>query len=100
MSIFFNVFFKFSGALFSIFFFILVLAGISSYLNSTSSKDFFQFVEGSKNSTNTIVVFNISGPIINDKMHFTNIANIQIISPKQIKNKLEIIEKINPAVLN
>ena len=99
MSIFFNFFFKVSGILFSILFFILILAGISNYINNYSSEDFFQFVEGDQNSENSIIIFNISGPIINDKMHFSNISNIEMISPKQIKNKLEIIKEIKPKIL-
>ena len=99
MGIFFNIFFKVSGFLFSILLFILVLIGISSYLNNNSSNDFFQFVEGDQKSQNLIIIFNLSGPIINDKMHFTNISNIQNISPNQIKNRLEIIKNINPKIL-
>tara|TARA_Y100001970_G_C14104527_1_gene787340 strand:- start:184 stop:1215 length:1032 start_codon:yes stop_codon:yes gene_type:complete len=99
MSLFFSVFFKVSGFLFSILLFILVIIGISSYINNNSSKDFFQFVEGDQNSENSIIIFNISGPIINDKMHLSNITNIQNISPNQIKDKLEIIKNINPKIL-
>ena len=67
MNAFFSVFLKVSGFLFSILFFILVVIGISSYANNNKLNDYFQFVEGDQSSENSIIIFNLSGPIINDK---------------------------------
>jgi len=99
MNAFFSVFLKVSGFLFSILFFILVVIGISSYANNNKLIDYFQFVEGDENSENSIIIFNLSGPIINDKMQFSNLSNIETITPKKIKNKLEIVKKMKPKIL-
>ena len=99
MNAFFSVFLKVSGFLFSILFFILVVIGISSYANNNKLIDYFQFVEGDQNSENSIIIFNLSGPIINDKMQFSNFSNIETITPKKIIKKLEIVKKIKPQIL-
>ena len=99
MNAFFSIFLKVSGFLFSILFFILVVIGISTYTNNNRLIDYFQFVEGDQNSENSIIIFNLSGPIINDKMQFSNLSNIETITPKKIKKKLEIVKKIKPQIL-
>jgi len=99
MNAFFSIFLKVSGFLFSILFFILVVIGISTYTNNNRLTDYFQFVEGDQNSENSIIIFNLSGPIINDKMQFSNFSNIETITPKKIIKKLEIVKKIKPQIL-
>ena len=99
MNAFFSVFLKVSGFLFSILFFILVVIGISSYANNNKLIDYFQFVEGDQDSENSIIIFNLSGPIINDKMQFSNLSNIETITPNKIRKKLEIVKKIKPQIL-
>ena len=99
MNAFFSVFLKVSGFLFSILFFILIIIGISTYTNNNRLIDYFQFVDGDKNSENSIIIFNLSGPIINDKMQFSNLSNIETITPKKITKKLEIVKKIKPQIL-
>ena len=99
MNVFFSVFLKVSGFLFSILFFILVIIGISTYTNNNRLIDYFQFVDGDQKSENSIVIFNLSGPIINDKMQFSNLSNIETITPNKIRKKLEIVKKIKPQIL-
>ena len=99
MNAFFSVFLKVSGFLFSILFFILVVIGISTYTNNNRLIDYFQFVDGDQNSENLIIIFNLSGPIINDKMQFSNLSNIETITPNKIRKKLEIVKKIKPQIL-
>jgi len=99
MAYFFNIFFKVFGFLSAILLFILVLIGISSYLNKNSGNEYFEFVKGNKNSKNKIIVYNLNGPILNNKIQIANIANLQTIVPQDVKKYLKIIKEIEPQVL-
>jgi len=98
MNIFFSIFIKISSYVFSITFFILIILGISSYLE-TKSANYFEFTKGDKNSENTIIILKLKGPIINAGNNIADFIEYRFITPDNVASKLNIIEDINPKIL-
>ena len=97
MSIFFNVFIK-SIALFLSILTIIIIISLS--LSFFSSKDNnFTKLYGEESSSNIITIIEINGLIIETSSELLNFTNPFIISPQNIKEKLDEINKISPKVI-
>ena len=98
MAIFFNVFFKTLGFFLAILFSILIIIGISAYINDKDNRE-FDLVRGNIEFSDTIFILEINGPIIQSDSSINDLVGFNIISPKEVKNNLDKIIKLNPNIL-
>ena len=98
MFIFFNVLFKTLGFFSAILLVILIIIGISAYSNYNYNSD-FDLVRGSIDSEDTIFILEISGPIIQSESSINDLVGMNIISPKEVKDNLDLIINLNPNIL-
>tara|TARA_B100000131_G_scaffold303030_1_gene326707 strand:+ start:270 stop:1274 length:1005 start_codon:yes stop_codon:yes gene_type:complete len=96
--LFFRVFLNTLGFLSALAIFILVL-NIVILVFSAKNSEYFNFVEGDKNSKNIIAVLNINGPIISGFNEFISQTYYNYIDPKDVVKKLRSLEKIKPDIL-
>ncbi len=98
MFIFFNVLFKTLGFFSAILLVILIIIGISAYSNYNYNSD-FDLVRGSIDSEDTIFILELNGPIIQSESSINDLVGMEIISPKEVKNNLDLIINLNPNIL-
>ena len=98
MRVFFTTFFKVLATLLALGFFLALVIGILALADVDNSSDFI-FVEGNKDSKNTIVVLNLNGPIIPDSLNLNNFSTFQFISPSSFKKKLEKLKTLKPKLI-
>ena len=98
MSIFFNAFYKVFGFLTGLAIFLFFFGFIINYMNSSDKKSNFTFYKGNSNSTNSIAILNLNGPIISDPNEinkFNSLTNANAIYPLVIQNYLEELKDKN-----
>lgn len=98
MSIFLNIFLKTFSIIFSIAI-ILILISLSLSLLDNKSEGKFSFISGDKKSNNIIAIIELNGLIIEKNKEFSEFTNPFIISPQDIKNRLEDLKNISPKVI-
>lgn len=98
MGFFFNVFFRTLGFFLAILLAIIIIIGISAYINDKDNKE-FDLVRGNIEFSDTIFILEINGPIIQSDSSINNLVGMNIISPKEVKNNLDKILKLNPNIL-
>ena len=98
MAILFNVFMRTLGFFLAILLVVLIFIGISAYTNY--QEDFeFDLIRGNVESSNTIFILEINGPIIESESSINDLVGMNIISPEEVKNNLDKIIKLNPNIL-
>ena len=97
MSIFFNVFIKSMAFFLSIIATIIIISLSVSFFSDRNND--FTTLDGEENSTNIIAIIELNGLIIETSSKLSNLANLFIISPKNIEKKLEELEKISPKAI-
>mgnify|MGYP003725564081 CR=1 FL=1 len=70
MTHFFSTFTKILGSLTAILTFIIIIGLIISFINRSSDKSSFTYLQGDKASANKIAILNINGPIISEPTNF------------------------------
>jgi len=98
MGILFNVFMRTLGFFLAILLAILIIIGISAYTNYQEDTK-FDLVRGSIESSNTIFILEINGPIIQSESSINDLVGMSIISPEEVKNNLDKIMTLNPNIL-
>ena len=98
MAIFFHGFFRTLGVFFAILLVLLIIIGLSSYVNNQENAE-FELVKGDIESNNTIFILEINGPIIKSESSINDLVGINVISPSEIKKKLDTIIEFNPNIL-
>jgi len=98
MAIFFNVFLRTLGFLFAVIFIFLIIIGIGAYTNYHENSE-FELVRGDTESDETIFILEINGPIIQSESSINELVGLNIISPKEVKETLDAINKLNPNIL-
>ena len=99
MQIVFHSFFKIFGFLLGIFTFFLILIVINAFTNKQKELKNFNFIEGDKNSENSIYILNLRGPIVNETLKFRNLSYESIITPEKIDRYLKEIKNSNPKII-
>ena len=98
MAILFNVFMRTLGFFLAILLGVLIFIGISAYTNY--QEDFeFDLIRGNVESSNTIFILEINGPIIESESSINDLVGMNIISPETVKNNLDKIITLNPNIL-
>mgnify|MGYP001242367462 CR=1 FL=1 len=98
MAIFLNIFFKTFAIVLSVILTILILISILSFIDSSNNNE-YSLISGDENSSNTIVVLELNGMIINSNDQFSKLVNPFVISPLAVKNQLQDLENISPKIL-
>ena len=98
MAIFWNIFFKTLSIFLSISIIIIILTLLVSSINIKNTSD-FEFISGDDESSNSIVVIELSGLIINSNNHFSELINPFIISPPIVKKYLDDLKQTAPKVI-
>ena len=98
MGILFNVFMRTLGFFLAILLALLIIIGISTYTNYQEDTK-FDLVRGSIESSNTIFILEINGPIIQSESSINDLVGMSIISPEEVKNNLDKIMTLNPNIL-
>ena len=97
MSIFFNVFIKSIAFFLSILTIIIIISLSLSFFSSKDNN--FTTLYGEESSSNIITVIEINGLILETSSELLNFTNQFIISPQNIKEKLDEINKTSPKVI-
>ncbi len=97
MTIFLNVFIK-SIAFFLSIISIIIIISLSISLLSNKNNN-FTIIDGDENSSNIITIVELNGLIIDPSSELLNLTNPFVISPKNVKKKLDQIEKISPQAI-
>ena len=98
MGILFNVFLRTLGFFLAILLAILIIIGVSAYTNFHNDTE-FDLVRGNMDSSNTIFILEINGPIIQSESSINDLVGMNIISPEGVKKKLDKIITLNPNIL-
>ena len=93
-----NVFFRTLGFFLAILLFFLIILGISAYTHYQDGIE-FDLVRGNIDSSNTIFILEINGPIIQSESSINDLVGMNIISPETVKNNLNKIITLNPNIL-
>ncbi len=94
MTIFFNIFIKSIAFFLSIVSIILIIIVSLSFFADTNND--YTTIDGKENSSNIIAIIEFDGMIISTSSEISKLTNRFIISPDDVKKKLEIIKKISP----
>ncbi len=97
MGVFLNVFVKSIAFFLSILTIVLITIILISFFDE--GQDNFTFVNGDENSSNIIAIIELNGIIIENNPEISNLSNPFIISPSEVKNKLESLKKLSPKVI-
>ena len=96
--LFFNVFFRTLGFLFAITIFIALINIIFFFIPENQSEA-FSYVDGNKNSGNTIAILNLNGPIISNNSNYLTGNIYAYIEPKKVKKMIKSLNNKNVKAL-
>ena len=96
--LFFNVFFRTLGFLFAITIFIALINIIFFFIPENQSEA-FSYVDGNKNSDNTIAILNLNGPIISNNSNYLTGNIYAYIEPKKVKKMIKSLNNKNVKAL-
>ena len=98
MAIFWNIFIKTFSFFLSFAIIIFLVALLIGFFNNNKTNN-FSLLKGEENSTNTVVVFELDGLIINSKDQFSEFISPFLISPNRVKRQLEELSLLSPKTI-